>query len=299
MSVQHDDFNLLHLEFERSRAWTDADTDAYLAALNAIRHHDLAEGTHSTAKAIDRHVDDGLHVLTHLPNGPCRPRLARVVCDAATLASWQLLDAAKYPAAWRMGTQAATIGIDSDRIETWAYASAQRANILHDLGQHDLAVELVDDVTARVGGIAATSPVFTAWLHGTRGEAAAHVGDAGRAKDEFDEGDRSLAAAEPDPELPFLFLTPAQLHRWRGHALAVLGDPGAVDILEEAYAELDGTSARANTALQVDLATAHLRAGNHGQAQHFASAAAESSEHVGSARNLRRALEVLHALGDG
>lgn len=59
----------------------------------------------------------------------------------------------------------------------------------------------------------------------------------------------------------FLFLGGAHLDRWRGHALACLGDPKGVAVLADALRRLDPSFARAETSLRIDLVMALVTIG--------------------------------------
>ena len=58
--------------------------------------------------------------------------------------------------------------------------------------------------------------------------------------------------------LPYVFLDEVHLGRWRGHCLARLGAAEAIDDLDVSPGVLDPSFARAQSALLVDLALAHI-----------------------------------------
>jgi hypothetical protein len=64
-----------------------------------------------------------------------------------------------------------------------------------------------------------------------------------------------------------IFLNEGHLTRWRGNALALIGDGEAVDNLYAALETTDPTFVRASAGLHCDLAQAHLARGEHDQAR--------------------------------
>jgi hypothetical protein len=64
-----------------------------------------------------------------------------------------------------------------------------------------------------------------------------------------------------------IFLNEGHLTRWRGNALALIGDGEAVDNLYDALKTTDPTFVRASAGLHCDLAQAHLARGENDQAR--------------------------------
>jgi ATP/maltotriose-dependent transcriptional regulator MalT len=93
--------------------------------------------------------------------------------------------------------------------------------------------------------------------------------------------------------LPFLFLEGSHLDRWRGHALARLGDAEAVRVLTGALERLDPTFTRAETALRVDLATALVATGERDEARVHSQRAEQLATEIGSNRQRRRLQAVI------
>lgn len=79
--------------------------------------------------------------------------------------------------------------------------------------------------------------------------------------------------------------------RWRGHALARIGDPDAVRTLVSALDRLDPTFARAEAAVRVDLASAYFSTGELDQARWYADGARTLANQVGSKGNCHPAAE--------
>ena len=81
---------------------------------------------------------------------------------------------------------------------------------------------------------------MTAWLAAAHGETLAASGNRDGALRAFDDAQALLPADPVDPALPFLFLGGSHLDRWRGNALAQVGDAEAIDQLTGALARTPG-----------------------------------------------------------
>ena len=88
--------------------------------------------------------------------------------------------------------------------------------------------------------------------------------------------------------MPSVFLNESHLTRWRGHALALVGDGDAVEALYEALSTLDRTFVRAEAGLRCDLAQAHLLRGEQAEAHEHIRAARLLVNRTGSVRYHRR-----------
>lgn len=100
-----------------------------------------------------------------------------------------------------------------------------------------------------------------------------------------------MPATPPEPDLPYVVLDQVHLARWRGSALAQLGDKSAVDDLSSAVARMDSTFTRAGAGLHSDLALALARSGNIDRAAEHVKQAADLADAVGSASQRRRIRE--------
>ena len=99
---------------------------------------------------------------------------------------------------------------------------------------------------AHARALAARGPtLMSAWLAAAHGETLAASGNRDGALRAFDDAQALLPADPVDPALPFLFLGGSHLDRWRGNALAQVGDPEAIDQLTGALAELPASWVRA------------------------------------------------------
>lgn len=126
------------------------------------------------------------------------------------------------------------------------------------------------------------------WLAAAHGETLAAAGDRDAAMRAFDDAYNLLPADPVDPALPFLFLGGAHLDRWRGNALALVGDAEALDQLTTALGRLPPTWVRARSRLLVDLAYAHAAAGERDAALNRAREARAIARQISSDRRLRR-----------
>ncbi|MGH3825243.1 MAG: tetratricopeptide repeat protein, partial [Pseudonocardiaceae bacterium] len=132
------------------------------------------------------------------------------------------------------------------------------------------------------------TPLLRAWLTAAYGETLAAAGHADDARRAFDTASSLLPADPIDPALPFLFLADAHLDRWRGHVLARIGAPEAIDQLTTALARLPADFVRARTGLLVDLAYAHAAAGDREAALAHARQARRLAAQIKSDRQQRR-----------
>jgi tetratricopeptide (TPR) repeat protein len=215
-----------------------------------------------------------------------REALAGVLTEASALAGWEVLDRNAFNQAWDHHERAKAAAHQAQSPTLLAHATAQQAFILIDLGEVHGAVDLL--TSARALAEHSAPSLLRAWLAAAHGEglaAAGHRDDALRA---FDAAD-SLVPADPvDPALPFLFLADAHLDRWRGHALARLGEPDAIDQLSHALPRLPAEFIRAKTGMLVDLAVAYAAAGDRDAALAYSREAKRLASQIKSDRQRRR-----------
>jgi len=230
-------------------------------------------------------------VLCYVLRPDIRSALARVLVDCSTLAGWQSLDRGEIREAWQHYDRAKTAARESQSTELEAYAQAAQSVVLLDIGCTKDAVDLADH--ARTIGGAPAPGLLRSWLAAAHGEACAADGNREQCLDAFDSAGR-LMPATPDPaQTPYLVFGAVHLARWRGGALARLGDRESVLVLSDALNNLDPTFARAEAALRVDLAQAFATTGEHDAAQEHAHRARQIALTIGSARQRNR----LAALG--
>jgi hypothetical protein len=210
-----------------------------------------------------------------------------------TLAGWQALDLGDMTAAWQHYEHSRCAGAQSGSISHEAHAAAEQAFVLIDAAATRDAVELLDHARRHAG---TTAPrTLRSWLAAAHGEALAAHGAHTASLHAFDHAAQLLPDA-PIDDRPYVALDAVHLARWRGHALARLGHPDAITILTNALNQLDPTFVRAETALRVDLATAHAANSDHDEAHTQANHAAQLATQVGSTRQRRRITTLLTAV---
>ena len=275
------------LAFELARA---SSVDAEVAKLlqgqtDMIRRLDARQGAHLIRDQMRAHITHVEELNHHAVQPGVRGMLAGVLADASALAGWQALDVGTSRESWEHFERAKSAAREAEDPALLAFATAEQAYVLLDLGQGDQAAEIVEYARRRAGG---TVPaVMRTWLAAAHAEMAAAAGDADTANHALDDA-TDLLPAEPDTALPYLALNATHLGRWRGHCLARLGDVGAIEELGTALAGMDGTYARAEAGLRVDLATALLVRGERGPAEEHLRAARILVSRTGSLRQKRR-----------
>ncbi|EHY91101.1 tetratricopeptide repeat protein [Saccharomonospora azurea] len=215
-----------------------------------------------------------------------REALAGVLTEASTLAGWVALDRNAISQAWNHYERAKAAAREFGSTTALAHALAEQAFVLIDIGESQHAVEQLEH--ARSLGEGAVPPLLRAWLTAASGEGFAAAGHRDEALRAFDTAHTLLPTDPNDASLPFLFLGDSHLDRWRGNAMAKLGEPDAVEHLTEALPRLPKAFVRARVAMMVDLAFAHAAAGNRDQAQHYARQARQLGKQIRSDRHLRR-----------
>jgi transcriptional regulator with XRE-family HTH domain len=217
-----------------------------------------------------------------------RRPVAAVLSSASTLAGWQALDVGAVDRAWRHYELARRAAIEAESAPLLAHAMGEQAYVLVDLGQPALAVELVREA---INAARRKAPGrLLAWLFSAEAEICALLGDEAPGRRALDAASQALPGGEEprDEAVPGLFLNDAHLRRWRGNALALLGDGGAVDDLYGALAGMDGTFTRATAGLYLDLAQAHIARGEPGDAREQVRTARLLIARTGSLRHRRR-----------
>ncbi|MGH3995410.1 MAG: tetratricopeptide repeat protein, partial [Pseudonocardiaceae bacterium] len=232
---------------------------------------------------------DQVHQLLTYRAGPQRPALAGVLVEASTLAGWQALDRTALGQAWTHYEHAKAAAREAESPALLAHATAEQAFVLIDLDETTTTTAAVDQlVHARSIANDTATPLLSAWLTAAHGETLAAAGHADDTRRAFDTASDLLPADPVDPTLPFLFLGDSHLDRWRGHALARVGAPDAIDQLTAALARLPADFVRARTGLLVDLAYAHAAAGDRDAALTYVRQARRLTTQIKSDRQQRR-----------
>jgi tetratricopeptide (TPR) repeat protein len=215
-----------------------------------------------------------------------REPLAGVLTEASTLAGWEALDRNAVGQSWAHYERAKAAAREAGTPALLAHATAEQAFVLIDLGETVQAVEQFAD--ARKLAEPSAPPLLRAWLAAAHGEGLAASGQRAEALRAFDAAGALLPSDPVDPALPFLFLGGAHLDRWRGHALARLGEPDAIDQLSEALPRLPAAFIRAKTGMLVDLAFAYAALGDRDAALEHSRQARRLGSQIKSDRQLRR-----------
>jgi hypothetical protein len=218
-------------------------------------------------------------------NHAVRVGLSEVLVDASTLAGWQSLDQGLISEAWSHYDRAKRAAREAGSIGLEAYACAGQAVVLLDIGDVESAVELTRHARDIAKG--AVPGVLQAWLAAGYGEASAANGSRADCLRAFDDAARSMGAPDTS-QVPYLVFDSTHLARWRGSALARLGDTAAIGVLSEVLDRLDPAFARAEAALRVDMAQVLAATNDRDTAAKHAERARLLTYQVGSARQRKR-----------
>lgn len=253
--------------------------------LDAIRQVDRQLGALFTHDEVVIKVDQvtRLQSASLLPG--VRAGLTRLLCELCTLAGWQALDLGDTAQAWHLYERGRSAGQEAGDAAFTAHTAAEQAFVMIDMGNAVDAARLLESVRAESRG--KVPELLSAWLAAAHGEALAASGRYTASMQAFDFAEQGSAAAG-DPDGPYVVLDATHAARWRGHALARLGDPGAVPVLTGALDRLNPSFTRAETGLRVDLACALVAAGELDEARRQAVTAARLADTIGSTRQHRR-----------
>lgn len=253
-----------------------------------LRTMDRQMGAAALTDQVSGHLATLEDALTFAVLPETRRPVAEALAGAATMAAWQALDMGAVERAWRhyeLGKRAAQ---EADAPMYLVHATAEQAYVLADAGRPSLAVDLVRDAQ-RIGGDR-LSLRLQAWLYAAEAElcAKAHMPDACRRA--LDKAAAVMPSGEDarDPDMLSVFLNEGHLTRWRGNALALLGDEEAVTSLYAALDGLDPSFIRAAAGLRCDLAQAHVARQEFDQAQEHLRHARLLANRTGSVRHRRR-----------
>jgi tetratricopeptide (TPR) repeat protein len=254
--------------------------------IDNIRHMDRRLGAIALLDQLNTQIRQISDLLRYGTLQQHREALAAVLAEAATLAGWEALDRASLAQAWHHHETAKIAAREAGSPSLLAYATAQQAFVLIDLGNPDRAVELLDH--ARSLHPSGIDDLLRCWLAAAYGEGLAEAGLRDAALRAFDDANSALPTEPSDPDLPYLMLNGTHLTRWRGNALAALGDTGAIADLERVLASKTPTSLRATTGALVSLAFAYSRAGDREAAVSYSRKARQLASRIGSDRQRKR-----------
>ncbi|WP_240519542.1 hypothetical protein [Amycolatopsis antarctica] len=264
---------------------------------------DLLEGQLSSIRRLDRQLgapvahgettakaDQVTALLQHSLMPARRERLAALLSEVCTLAGWQALDAGNVSAAWHYYERGKFAARESGDPSFESHAAAEQAFVLLDIGEVARATELLLQLRRRKS----IPRLLSSWLAAAHGEALAAAGCRSASLRVFDRAAQLLPDTAPSRERPYVVLDAVHLARWRGHALARIGELEAIDVLTSALNKLDSTFTRAETALKVDLAAAFMNRGELEPSQRYAEQARNLAMAIGSTRQRRRLVLLNH-----
>jgi tetratricopeptide (TPR) repeat protein len=285
-SPNEDALTEIHARLARSLGATGALLDELNNHTHRLRLLDRRLGAASVLDQITAHVELVRLLLTHTILGRDRHALARIIADASALAGWQALDTAAITRAWDHFNLARSAGHEANDTAVYAHALGEQSYALADLQRYSDALGLLDEAAATPS----LPPLMHSWLAAARAEMHAHLNDRDGALRRFDQAEQLLPTDGDDPALPYLSLNTTHLARWRGHGLALLGEPEAIVYLTHALEHHNPEFVRAECALRADLAHALHAAGEHTEARHHALAAKQLAVQIGSERNRLRVI---------
>lgn len=262
--------------------------------LNALRLLDRQLGAIVVYDEVTTKAVQVAALHSHSLSPAVRHELAVLMAELSALAGWEALDQNAIGPAWDHHERAKLAAREAGSRALFAHSLAQQAVILIDVGDPRAAVEQLD--AARNVARRSAPALLRSWLAAAHGEGLAADGRPGDALRAFDVADALLPSDPVDPQLPFLFLGGAHLDRWRGHALARLGNAEAISVLADALQRLDPSFARAETGLLVDLATAFVAVGERDEARRHLDEAASLANEIGSARQQHRIVDIAASL---
>ncbi|CNG04735.1 Helix-turn-helix domain [Mycobacterium tuberculosis] len=255
---------------------------------DAIRVIDRRLGAVAVNSKLIAHIEQLEDALRYSIRGHIRAALAGTLAESHTLAGWQAIDSGVSDLAWRHFEEAKTAAREAGDPILLAHATGEQAYVLSDLRLADDALQLISSAY-----IDALPTRLRIWLSMAKAEMAACAGDERTCRDSLSVADGLLAHVEDEPDLPFIFVEPAHLMRWRANCLVRFKDPEAVENLESALKGLKpGTFNRAEAGLRCDMAVILLANGECDEAQRHAARAAELAELTGSVRQRRRVAAV-------
>lgn len=231
-------------------------------------------------------------LLSHSLTPTIRERLAALLSELHSLAGWQALDMGNMTAAWQHYDAGTTVATEAADPAFGAHTAAGQAFVLSDLGNTKSAAELLNHARQRTNK---ADRLIRAWLAAAHGEVLAADGQGADSIHAFDAASALLPGDTTTAAGPYVVLDPVHLARWRGHALARIGEPEAIDVLTFALNQLDPTFTRAETALRVDLATAFAAQREPERSRQHAARAKTLAAEIGSGRQRRRLVDLEQA----
>jgi tetratricopeptide (TPR) repeat protein len=279
----------LAIELARASSVDAEVTKLLQAQTDSIRQLDALQGAQLIREQMRSHITHIEELHRHAVRPGVRGLLAKVLADTSALAGWQALDVGTPRESWEHFERAKSAAREAEDPALLAFATAEQAYVLLDVGQTEEAAELVE--YARHQATGAVPVLMETWLAAAQGEMATASGDTDAAHIALDQA-ADLLPAKPDDPLPYLVLSASHLARWRGNCLARLGNKDAIDELSEGLAAVTGTYARAEAGVRIDLATALLANGDRREAEEHLRKARVLAGRTGSLRQKRRIISL-------
>lgn len=293
--VEDDEASELRSRLASARQVDSATVEIFRRQVDHARHVDRRFGGITLLDQLRSQIEQVGNLLQYGTGRGHREELASVLVEASTLAGWESLDRNAINQAWEHYQRAKAAAREAGSVGLLAHATAEQAFVLIDVGETASALDQLAGARALADDV--VTPLLRAWLAAAHGEGYAAAGQRDNAVQAFDEADALLPADPVDPLLPFVFLGGSHLARWRGNALARLGDPEAVDHLTRALPRLPPEFIRARVGMLVDLAFAHAAAGERDAAQSYAREAKRLGQQIRSDRHLRRLAQLTFPAG--
>ncbi|WP_245776022.1 hypothetical protein [Saccharopolyspora flava] len=260
--------------------------DLLRGQLDSIRRIDRQLGAVVAYEEVGAKASQVEKLFTHSLPGNTRQQLAVILTELHTLAGWQALDLGKMHHSWQHYERAKHAARETGSESYEIHASAEQAFVLLDLGETEKAVAVLGAMQRRASS--GCPQLLRSWLAAAYGEALAAHHQPCESLGAFDDAAELLRGESIDTGGPYVVLNPVHLDRWRGHALATLADPAAVEVLSRVLIELDPNLTRAETALRVDLAVALTSVGEGNALQTEVDRAKRLANAIGSVRQQRR-----------
>ncbi|MCU1687047.1 MAG: hypothetical protein JWQ81_7786 [Amycolatopsis sp.] len=263
--------------------------------LTAVRRLDRQLGAVTAHDEVATKIQQVTRLLSHSLAPGIREQLAAILAELGTLAGWQALDLGNVSESWQRYERAKGAASESGQVAFEVHTAAEQAFVLLDLDETASAVELLEATEKRAHR--ATNRLLRSWLAAAHGEALAADGQRSGSLRAFDRAAALLPGDPSSMDGPYVVLDPVHLARWRGHALARIGEPEAVAVLTSALNQLDPTFTRAETGLRVDLAAAFVAMGERHEAQVHVTRARMLAADIGSVRQRRRLKQLQDSTG--
>ncbi|GLY82017.1 XRE family transcriptional regulator [Actinoallomurus iriomotensis] len=260
--------------------------DLLQAQTDTIRRLDARQGAQLIHDQIRAHISHVEELNRHAVRPGVRRLLAKVLADASALAGWQALDVGTSRESWEHFERAKAAAREAEDPSLLAFATAEQAYVLLDLGDAERATELVSHARNQAG--TALPALMRTWLAAAHAEMFTATGNADDAARRTLDEASGLLPDEPDDVPPYLVLSKSHLARWRGNCLARLGDEDAIEELTTGLAAVAGTYARAEAGVRIDLATALCVRGDRATAEEHLRDARVLASRTGSLRQKRR-----------